>query len=815
MTTNANGAHYAVADLTSAEPFTVAYASQHNAKKWHNRKTTWAEMLEKLSECRRTPETFAEFQAASRTRKTAIKDVGGFVGGYLKGGLRKRETIEYRTLICLDVDFGSWSTWDRFCEAFPGIEAFAYTTHSHSEKTPKFRLVVPLARQTKPDEYIAVTRKIAERVGIEDFDKTTFEPERLMFWPSASRDGEFETRHQQGAMLQPDAVLELYDDWTDTSTWPTSKREGDVIGRAIKKQENPLEKTGIVGAWCRVFSVEDVIDKYLQDVYEAGENGRYTLKGGSSANGLVIYENGLFAYSHHGTDKAGSQLCNAFDLVRIHEYSERDDDAKPDTPPHKLPSFLALAEFAQKLPEIRAELGRMQAESAADEFAEYAESDDAPTEAEQIGDVFKRLKCDKKGNPLETIDNLVRIMRHDPVLKDSFIYNEFKDAVEITRPVPWRDEWNAGDRVTDGDLSQIKKYVERVYGLHSPSRMLDAFNIIFSKKYHPVRDYLTGLAWDGTPRIDAFFILFFGVADTPYARAVSRKMFLGAVARILQPGVKFDWVLTLVGAQGIGKSTAFRKLGHSWFSDTFFSIEGTKGYEACVGNWIIEIGEMSGLSRSDAEKQKAFISSSCDIYRKSYARMVSENPRQCIFIATTNQPNFLKGEQGDRRFWPLTCYATEPALSVFEDLDEQLVGQLWSEAVAAYQAGEKLYLDRELERQANEVQKHHAETDDRESLIEKYLNTKLPENWSGMDLYARREFLSGFNDFGPVEPGTVVRTVVCCLEIWCECFKRQESDLKTPESKAIGRLLRRLGWELQPLNATVPPYGRPRVFARR
>ncbi len=228
-----------------------------------------------------------------------------------------------------------------------------YSTHSHSPEKPRLRLVIPLARPVTPDEYAAIGRRVAADLGIDQFDDTTYEPQRLMYWPSVAKDGEFIFKHQDEPWLNPEDVLARYENWQDPSFWPESSRAQAKRQKLADKQGNPLEKQGLVGAFCRTYTITAAIETFLSDVYERMGERRYTYIPGSTAGGLVVYDDDTFAYSHHGTDPISGQLVNAFDLVRLHKFKELDDEAEPGTPVVRLPSYMAMIELAENDPRVR------------------------------------------------------------------------------------------------------------------------------------------------------------------------------------------------------------------------------------------------------------------------------------------------------------------------------------------------------------------------------------------------------------------------------------------------------------------------------
>ncbi len=291
---------------------------------------TWEQFLNKVSKTIRTVETVDEYGKMNKAKKDDIKDVGGFVGGKLKDGRRSKDSVEFRSMLTLDLDYAENDLWEQVTKRFK-FACCIYSTHKHKRDKHRLRLIIPLSRNVNADEYTAIGRLIASDIGIEQFDDSTYEPARLMYWPSTSSNGEFIFEKQDGEFLNPDSILSRYEDYRDSSKWPISSRQNKVIKnnishqmRALAKQSNPLEKEGLIGAFCRAYTMEEAIDKFLNHIYKPSLiKGRYDYVEADSTSGLVIYED-KFAYSHHATDKAANVLCNAFDLVRIHKFSELD-----------------------------------------------------------------------------------------------------------------------------------------------------------------------------------------------------------------------------------------------------------------------------------------------------------------------------------------------------------------------------------------------------------------------------------------------------------------------------------------------------------
>lgn len=785
----------------------LATANSRLSKKWRNRHWQWSELLDRCKETRRTHETAAEYARMSRDEQANIKDVGGFVGGYLSGGTRKTTNVLSRSVATLDIDHGSLTVWEDFTMSF-SCAAMLYSTHKHSEKTPRYRLCLPLSRPVTPAEYEPVCRKIASVLGMDLFDDTTYELPRLFYWPSTSKDADYVFEYQDGPAINVDEILASYVDYRDVSAWPMSSREGDVIAHEMKKAGDPTEKPGIIGAFCRTYSIEDVIEKFLGDHYEAtGFDGRYTYKHGSVAGGLVCYE-GKFAFSHHETDPASKQLCNAFDLCRIHLFGDRDEGNRATDITRK-PSYTAMQEFASKDGSVKMTLSRERRMAASDDFADVELPEDYSDEWE------KQLETTKHGAVQSTISNILTILENHPAFAGHITHDLFSGVNAVVGGLPWNKD---AKQWKDADDANLRLWLERHYGITGKEKVADALTAVLTRhSYHPIRDYLSGLTWDGTPRLERLVIDYIGADDNELTRTMTRKHFTAAVARVFEPGCKYDYCLVLTGPEGAGKSTLFSKMGGQWFNDSITTTEGKEGMEQLRRAWIIEMGELAGIKRSEVENVKAFLSKKVDIYRAAYGRHTTDYPRQCVFCGTTNEALFLKGDTGNRRFWVIRI---EPHLRKHRKWQTALDrdrDQLWAEAVHYYREGEKLYLDEDMEALARKRQQEFNDDSDDPlfGMLQKFLDTKLPGDWNLRDINDRRRWLRSTD---PLDAeGIEARDRVCAAEFICEMMGK---DMTDKEYKYIARKVCKMmegleGWEKVNLSRHAEKlYGSQRSFRR-
>ena len=783
----------------------IATGKSRSARSWTSKKMTWSELVSKLAEPTVTNETATEYAKMSKADQGRKKDVGGFVGGYIPGnGRRIRGAVKERYLITLDADNPGEDFIVDLDMELGGMEYVLYSTHSHTADNPRYRVIIPVDRPMTPDEYQAVSRRIADNIGIEFFDPSTHQAERLMYWPSHPKDVEYVYQHSEGSLVSVDTYLSTYRDWRDTSLWPTSEKESQIRLDAAKKQGNPLEKKGLIGAFCRSYSITEAIHKFLPEVYEpTAVEDRYTYVAGSSVGGLVIYDNDTFAYSNHATDPISGKLVNAFDLVRIHLFGDK--DPADETSVTKLPSYKDMIDFVN---EDGAAPILLDKERMADmEFEDITDDDE---------DFLSKLKRDKNGTPESDVYNCLVVLKQDPALKGKIRLDEFAHRLVVIDDLPWRGK-DETPYWTDTDDACLRNYFATKYLIKGKGIIDDALQeVTQDNKFHPVREYLRGITWDGECRLDTLFIDYIGAEDTEYIRAVTRKWMCGAVARVMDPGVKFDTAIVLYGSQGLGKSLILEHLGRKWFNNSLVDIKTKDALEQIQGSWIVELAELAPTYKNDNEIVKAFISRTSDRFRSPYGRRTEEYPRQCVFAGSTNNLMFLKDRTGNRRFWPITGDKDRKTKNSW-DLSKDEIDQLWAEAYHYWSEGEPLVLEGALEEEALRIQLSHTEGGELVGLIEEYLEMELPEDWESKDIYDRREYIRNYGDDDYC--GSVQRERVCALEIWCEVMEGDRKNLQNAKAREIIDILQSIkGWS--PYSKSVGKmrfgkmYGVQRAFVR-
>lgn len=790
----------------------ISTAGSRKATYWPKSEILWSEFTEKLKTPVRSTETLEQYLALPKSQQDELKDVGGFVGGTFSGNRRKACYVEGRDLITLDLDNIPAGQTDDILKRVCGLgcAAAVYSTRKHAGYAPRLRIIIPMDRTSTADEYEPAARKLASLIGIEHCDPTTFEASRLMYWPSCSVDSQYIYDAYDMPFCSLDGLLTMYGDWHDISQWPQVPGAEAIERRRLAKQEDPTTKRGVIGAFCRTYSITEAIEHFIPGMYEeTAAPGRYTYTGGSTAGGAVIYDGDTFLFSHHATDPCSGQLVNAFDLVRLHLYGDRDNEAKEGTPVNKLPSFVAMSRMALEDKPVAERMAREKYEEAQ---AAFALAEPAGGNADDLM-WLSSLEVDGNGNYKKTVNNVILVLQNDPLLKGKIVTDEFAGRGLVLGAMPWnpgpeRRQW------TDKDDAGFFWYIENYYKMAQQDKLDRALAIVGEQnKINDVRDYLKALKWDGVKRVDTLLSVYLGAEDNAYTRAVMRKSLCAAVARAVVGGVKYDYMPIFTGPQGIGKSTFLNILGKSWFSDSLTSFEGKEAAELIQGTWINEVGELTAMTRQETSAVKQFLSKREDIYRAAYGRRTERYPRRCVFFGTSNDSEFLKDNTGNRRFWPIDVGVHPAKKSIWQELPQE-VDQIWAEVYMYWALGEPLYLSKEIEALAAEQQNSHRETSGKEGLILDFLEKQIPSNWDSMSLQERRIYWNG-NMKLPDGAILIPREKVCAVEIWVECFNSDSRYMKRSDSTEINNiLLGAQGWKRNKTTRRYGPYGQQKGFER-
>lgn len=791
----------------------IAKAGHRKATVWQNTDVSWLDFVETLKSPIRTQETYETFIHLKKVDQDELKDVGGFTGAKIKDGRRKATNIISRDLVCLDLDNvpanGTTDILKRVGAL--GCTAVIYTTRKHSAYTPRIRVLIPLDESCSPDEYEPIARKLGSLIGIEYCDPTTFEVNRFMYYPSCSIDSEYIYQFYSGPFCSKNGVLNIYQDWSDINTWPQVPGQETRQKQLLAKQQDPLTKSGLVGAFCKVYDIAGAISTFIPDLYESTSiPERYTFTGGSTSGGAVVYD-GKFLYSHHATDPCCGQLVNAFDLIRIHKFSDLDNESKENTPVNKLPSFSAMRQLANADAQISKILSQETIAKAKDVFNVIS---DEKTENDEL-DWINQLERDENGKFKKTINNVVLILEHDPNLKSKIAIDVFSNRGLVFGKLPWDRHFDPNKNHrdwTEVDDASFSRYLESVYGITGQDKQDKALLIVSDgNRINHVEEYLKSLTWDGVERLDTLLIDYFGTDDNLYTREAIRKSLVAAVARAIVGGVKFDVMTILAGPQGVGKSTFFRYLGKNWFSDSLQTFEGKEASELLQGNWIIEVGELTAMNRHDTNAIKQFLSKVEDNYREAYGRRTNKYPRRCVFFGTSNDDEFLRDTTGNRRFWPIDICKNPIKKNVWKDLPLE-VDQIWAEAYFKYVLGESLVLCKRAEELANKAREQHKESNTKEGLIREFLEQKIPIDWHSYSSEMRRKFL---NSQVTTKAEMIERDKVCAAEVYVECLKGDLKYMKKVDAKEINDIIKNIfGWIKIEKTSRFGPYGPQRGFEK-
>lgn len=460
----------------------ISVGNSRKSTNWVRTEIMWSEFVNRLRTPQRTPETIEEYLNMTKAQQGQLKDIGGFVGGALNGTQRKAKNVTGRDLVTLDLDNIASGETDNVLRTIDSLGAgyAVYSTRSHADFRPRLRVIMPLDRTVTADEYEPIARKLASYIGLQMCDPTTFEASRLMYWPACSRDSNYVFAAGDKPFVSADGILNQYTNWHDVTVWPQIPGEVTKAKALLAKQADPTSKEGIVGAFCREFNIYQAIETYIPHAYETTEHDdRLTYTGGSTVAGAVIYDGGNFLYSHHATDPCSGQLVNAFDLVRLHLYGDRDEGAKPGTPPNKLPSYQEMKKLAMGNAAVTRDLNEHFATKASDFFTSL-DKNAAPQPDKPDVEWMASAKLDydqNTGRPKKTRDNIMRILQHDPLLAGKIAVDDFAVRGLALGALPWNPE--DGRRLwTDTDDAGVAWYLENKFDITGKDKIDGALLLV-------------------------------------------------------------------------------------------------------------------------------------------------------------------------------------------------------------------------------------------------------------------------------------------------------------------------------------------------
>lgn len=725
----------------------------------------WQEIVERLRNVTYGEHNTDVFQRMEKRQQVDAKDVGYFIGG----NVDKRKVL-YRQLLVLDIDYCDSETLPNLRAWLLGKSYVIHSTHSSTPENPRYRVVIPLNTVVKAEMHGAMMRILYDKFNL-PLDISTFDFNRIMFLPSIPKDAEYFFETETGEPLDVDGLLNEVDDWKDLSEVEVPK---------TLKVKDPLLKGGIVGAFCNRISIYEAMDTYLTDVWTKEPNGRYTIRDATTVGGGIIYED-KFLYSNHSSDKFLGRCHNAYDAVRLYKFG----DGKTGEG--------LMAAFCKELG-IEPDSGKA-----------HKLTLDRMEDEEAKAILLERLEVDTKGNIIKSLKNAELILRYDPELSNLFAYDMFSEMPVLKRTPPWRsydivpeneDCKNVIEytEMEDVDESFLRLRFQELYNFDAKGDLTDALRITqYENKFHPIRDYLNSLVWDGVPRLERIFIDCFGVEDTLYTREVGLKFFVGAVRRVFYPASKMDYIPVLVSDEGYQKSRFIRRMGKNWGSDTFYTFNGGKeAYEQLRGVWIMEIPELDGVQKRSSNSRKAFVTKKDDRYRAAYLKYTKTYKRQCVFIASSNDVVFLDDpNEGGRRWWGLMCRREHITIDVGSEEFLDLVDKYWAEAVYHFQQGVLPMLSPKAEEEATQMRQVHKSEDTELGALMDYLNMPVPLDWREQTveehvMYWRMDRIRWV--------GTP-RDYICVGEVAREFFEYSRKELTTTThlSRKTAEAIRRTG----------------------
>lgn len=745
----------------------IATAPKRDSKTWKNGVITW--------------DDFKAWCASPGN----LKEAGNYVFGRLNGTRRSKRTIEARSALTLDVDYpvGGFIT---DVQMLP-FNLIWHTTYSSTPESERYRIIIPLDREVSPAEYGACATVVMDMLGTEQFDLGSVQPERYMFKPAAQRPDFYSWGEVEGPVATADDLIMKIDDVVTDYTPPQPSR----------RKRDPFQIEGVVGAFNRVYEdLDDLIADFDLPYDKVGEKWLHRGSLGAPGMGPVPDRAGLW-YSFHALDPTYMQTCSAFDLVRIHLFSELDETAKPGTPVNKLPSHTKmLDEIMTGDPAVS---DKVMAETWKTDFggSDTASAPTTPTPKRTApsgpptaasgttADWRTGLALNQAGAVRDTLDNWDLILKHDPAFQ-SLTFNEVTQAIEPRGNLPWRPVTRSNAAWDDrGDGVMLAIHLERTIRLRVPQGRIDQMVIqaAFSRRVSPVADYLNTLFWDGTPRIETCLP---GVRVTDFTRLVARKSLVAAVARALNPGIKWDHSLILYGGEGIGKSLWIERMSKGWTAE-LGDLRSKDTLQIVAKTWIAVADEGHSLKKADSNVMKAFMTRQMDTYRAPYAHHAQDHPRRCVVWGSTNEETFLRREAGNRRFLIVECGPYD-----IDAITPEYVDQVWAEAVHLYRQGERLWLDGDESEQAVEAREIFTEENPLTGLVGSYLEMPVPGNWYEMSAAQRFTYRQNYLEFGEDGTDTLMpQDRACSLQIWYEVLNGNRKP-QLVELREINEALRLL-----------------------
>lgn len=613
---------------------------------------------------------------------------------------RLARNVALVTALVLDLDTGDDAklaeTLSRIAQ--DGLEHWAYTTHSHSAQCSKWRIVLPLATPVPGSMWKRVWAALVARYAPWT-DTQCCDPCRAYYFPSCPPE-----QAHLACVFQLDGALL---DWT---AFPIADEPPAAVPVTMAPGTRRLTDEQLA----------DLIVAVGEGFPELGERHELALALGGALRRELICDEHIELVVSGGFAMGGSNKPDQHARTALHSAGR----AAQGDPTYGWPTVTRVM-GSGPASAVRA----LASAARASIDVELLRPKPAPALAwpDPESRAFAPLDLAKNGMPVSSGANLGRIFDGHPAWSGVLAYDELSEAIVCLRRPPVRaGSYAPVGKLNDATTIVIGYWFSDMFGINvSKAVLVDAILATAQRnRFNPVRDYLRGLKWDGTRRLENFLHRYLGADDTEYTRIIGRKFLISCVARGWAPGCKVDTMMILEGTQGIYKSTAIRILcGEQWFSDSKLDFNSKDAAQNIRGRWIVEIPELNSFKRAEMATVKAFVTSPVDRFRPSYGRFAEDFPRSSVFVGTTNEQEYLSDDE-NRRYWPVTCHSID-LMGIAEDRD-----QLWAEAVEAYLAGEKWYLERGYEEQTAKAEQAKRQVGDPWSdLITDWIAKEKPQEF--------------------------------------------------------------------------------------
>lgn len=773
--------------MTPDTVLACATAPLPNSRHFKNGVVTWGEILEWMEHPRNVKKCGNYLLGTLRqTTKThpKVRDEDPEPQP-CTGVHRSKAGIVSRSGLLLDLDSADHGLPEAL-ELVVGFEAILHTTFSSTPEEPRYRMIIPLDREVTPHEYEAAVHVVVNMLGAHNFDPGTSQPERYMFKPSAPDPDSFQWWRFEGPALAVDDLL------VDYVPEDLSAKPFPGPGRGKRP---PGDLPDPMGTFNTIYSDLALLVAEYDLPYEPAGGDRWQLVGAGGVAGMGVAPGGFF-YSHHTSDPAYLQACSAFDLVRIHLFSDMDVDAKPGTPINKLPSHLHMLEVAANDKHVVEEVFNK---------GQHLDQDDegAPLPHWRLG-----FDNGRNGKPKNIIPNWRLLAENDPVVQ-SIRWNEMAAAYLFTEKPPWRkDSAMRTLAVRTADERSLAVYLDETYSIGGITQervqwLVQEYGT--KRSHHPVKEWLDNLPeWDGIPRVETCLP---GAADTEHNRKVARKCLVAAVARVYEPGCKWDHSLILVGKEGVGKTHWIERMSNGWHAP-LGPVHAKDTVQNLQGAWIATSDEGSNMRKADADALKEFLTRTKDMIRLPYEKTWQEFPRHFVIWGTTNERDFLRRQQGNRRFLIVECERKVDFETEYRPNDVQ---QIWAEAKVLRMLGETLFFDDEDFLLTEQQRDEFTEENVLAGPIKEFLYTPKPQNYLSLHIPDRLRWLEYPHGTAP----DLYLETVCVSQVWNEALGQYGSrPITNADRAAIRDTLRELGWMSIGEGKALPRYGSPRLYAR-